>query len=456
VNQETSTAPTPPPSMRRVAIASLVGTMVEWYDYFIFGTASALVFGKVFFPALSGTAGTLASFAILSVSFFVRPLGAVIFGHFGDRIGRKRLLIISVLLMGGTTFMVGLVPTTETIGVAAPILLVLLRILQGLGVSGEWGGAVLLVVEHAPPKQRGFYGSFPQIGLALGLLLAAGSFALLGLLPADAFIAWGWRIPFLASIVLLGIALYIRLQIAETPVFEEAQRRAQDETHNRVPIVELLRDHWRGVVAAICIRLAGDVQGYTVTVFLVAYVVNELNGSGTIANIAIATAAAFSVIVLPVFGILSDRVGRKPIYLCGTILAIVFAFPFFWLLDINATWSIILAAVVMYGLAVMIPYSVQGTLFSELFPTQVRYSGISLAYHSEGIIGGGIAPFIAGSLIAWSGGAPWPVALYMIAVGLITLTATVLTREGYRRNLYDSAAPSQPIAQSTDTTASRA
>lgn len=434
-------------SMRRVAAASLAGTTMEYYDYFAFGTASALVFGEVFFPSLSETGAILASFATLSVSFFVRPVGAILFGHFGDRLGRKRLLIVSIFLMGGSTFLVGLLPTPQAIGVAAPIALVMVRVLQGLAVAGEWGGAALLAVEHAPPRSRGFYGSFPMIGLGLGLLLSSGSFAALTLLPESQFLAWGWRIPFLASALLFAVAMYIRLRISETPVFKEAQRRALSQPHTRVPVVELFRYHWKALLRGIGIRLAGDVQGYIVTAFAASYIVHQLNGSRTTATAAIAAAGLVSIIVMPFFGLMSDRIGRKPIYLGGTILGVVLAFPFFWLLKTESVSLIIVAAVLMYGLAAMVPYTVQGTIFAELFPTRVRYSGTSFAYQAEGIIGGGPAAFIAGGLIAWSDGATWPVSLYIMATGVITLVATLLTKESFRKSLYDE--PQSTPAPST-------
>ncbi len=416
-------------NLRKVALASLVGTTIEWYDYFLFGTASALVFGKVFFPALSPTAGTLASFAILAVAFVVRPIGAVIFGHFGDRIGRKKLLVVSLLITGGSTFLIGLVPTPESIGILAPALLVLLRIAQGLGVSGEWGGAVLIAVEHAPARKRGLFGSFPQTGLALGLLLATGAFALISLLPEDDLLDWGWRVPFLASALLLVVALYVRMQISETPAFVAAQEKMKKAQEHSIPIVELLRDHWRQVVQAIALRLAGDVQGYMVTAFSVSYIVNQLGSDGSRATFAVTVAALTSVVAVPVAGYLSDTVSRKKTYLAGTILGIVFAFPFFWLIDTNSFVAIVVAVVVMYTFAGMVPYAVQGTIYAEMFPTRVRYSGTSLSYHCAGIFGGGIAPMIATALVAWSAGSSWPISVYMVAMGLITLTATLKLRD---------------------------
>ncbi|MEV6899629.1 MFS transporter [Amycolatopsis sp. NPDC051372] len=414
------------PPMRKIAAASLVGTMIEWYDYFIYGTAAALVFGKVFFPALSGVAATLASFATLAVGFFVRPIGAVIFGHFGDRISRKRMLVLSLILMGTGTFLIGLLPTPAAIGAWAPVLLVLLRILQGIGVSGEWGGAVLLAVEHAPAHRRAFYGSFPQIGNAAGLLLATGGFSLISLLPTTSFMSWGWRIPFFFSAVLLAVALYIRLQVVETPAF---RKLAQSGRQAKVPVVEMLRDHWRSVLKGLGLRLSCDVQGYVIITFAVSYVAHDLGLSGTVGTVAVAVAAAVAIFTAPLFGKLADRVGRLPVFLGSAVLGIVLAFPFFWLLDSRSADLIIIAFVVMYAVSNIANYSVQSTFLSELFPTRIRYTGTSFTYHATSVVGGGIAPIIATALVSASGGNPWPVAVYLIVVALITIGVLALTKE---------------------------
>jgi MFS transporter, MHS family, shikimate and dehydroshikimate transport protein len=419
-------------SVRRVAVASLIGTSLEYYDYFIFGTASALVFSKVFFPELSPTGGALASFAIFAVSFIVRPIGAVVFGHFGDRIGRKRLTILTILLMGAATFGVGLVPSVETVGVLAPVLLVLARILQGLGVSGEWGGAVLLAVEHAPKRLRGFYGSFPMMGLSVGLFLGTAAFFLLDLMPDEQFLSWGWRIPFLLSIVLVLVALYIRLNIDETPAFKAAQSEYVEQQRRSLPIVETLRHHWRSVLKAMGLKLAGDVQGYIVTAFLTSYLVTTLHKPGEYGTLAVAIAALLSVVAMPMIGRWSDRIGRRPILIGSALLGVLVAFPFFWLVDTGSLPLIVVATVLVYTFAVQGQGAVLGTVSSELFPARVRYTGISVAYQFGGIIGGGPAALIATALISASAGASWTVALYMVAIGLVTLVAALLTGETLR------------------------
>jgi MFS transporter, MHS family, shikimate and dehydroshikimate transport protein len=422
--------------LRNVATASLVGTMIEWYDYFIFGTAAALVFGQLFFPNSTPLAGTLASFATFSVGFFVRPVGSIIFGHFGDRIGRKNMLILTLIMMGAATFIIGLLPTAATIGVWAPILLVAMRILQGLGVSGEWGGAVLLAAEYAPERQRGFYGSFPQVGNSIGLLLATGSFALLSLLPEEQFLAWGWRVPFLASIVLVGVGLWIRLRIMETPIFRDMQQ-SQSESEAGFPIVEVIRDHYKSVLAAIGVRISNDTQGYIVIVFSVSYVTETLGMASGVSTSAIAIAAFFAIFVGFISGRLSDRVGRRPILAVLTVLIMAFAFPFFWLIGTKTLALIYLAYVVMYSIGNIGTYAIQASLLPELFPTRVRYTGTAFSYNMTSVVAGGIAPFIATALVAWAGGAFWPVVRYLWAVCLITLITLVFLSETSRESLTD-------------------
>lgn len=423
-------------AVRRVASASLVGTSLEFYDFFIFGTASGIVFPSVFFGSLSHTAGTLASFAIFAVTFIVQPAGAIVFGHLGDRVGRKKLTIITLIIMGVGTFGVGLVPSAQTIGIAAPILLVVCRILQGLGVSGEWGGASLLAVEHAPQGRRGFYGAFPMMGLSVGLLLGTGAFSLLPLLPNGAFLSWGWRIPFLSSVLLIVPALYIRTRVEETPIFREAQLRASLE-HDRLPAAEVLRHHWRSVLLAIGFKLGGDLHGFMCTAFLASYLVSTLQTPDYWGPLAVAISALVSLPFMPLIGIWSDKIGRRPVLIGGALLGLVLAFPFFWLVNTKSLPLVILATVLVYSFAVQGQGTVLSSATAELFPTRVRYTGLSMAWQLEGVIGGGPAVFVATALVSLAHGATWGVALYMMVGCLITLVACLVAGETRHKNLAD-------------------
>jgi MFS transporter, MHS family, shikimate and dehydroshikimate transport protein len=420
-------------SLRQVIAASFIGTTIEWYDFFLYGSAAALVFGQLFFPYADPLVGTLASFGIYGVGFVARPIGGIIFGHYGDRVGRKTMLIISLMMMGIATFLIGLLPTADTIGIWAPVLLVVLRTIQGLGVGGEWGGAVLLAVEHSPEGRRGFYGSWPQMGVPAGLLLAnAVLLPMASLLPQEQFLAWGWRVPFLVSIILIGVGLFVRLKIMESPAFRQVQ---ETQTQAQVPIVDVVRYYPRNVLLAMGMRIAENGIFYILTVFVLDYVTRELGLPRSTALLGVIIAAAIGLFTTPAFGALSDRVGRRPVYMFGAVFSLIFSFPFFLLLDTRVSVLIWLAVVIGLALGHDPMYGPQAAYFSELFGTRLRYSGASIGYQLASIVGGGISPLIATSLLALGGGHWWLIALYTAGLALITIVATYLASETYQEDI---------------------
>jgi MFS transporter, MHS family, shikimate and dehydroshikimate transport protein len=420
-----------PTPVRKVALASFIGTTVEWYDYFIYGTAAALVFGPQFFPEFSPLASTLAAFSTFAVGFLARPVGGVVFGHLGDRIGRKVMLVVSLLVMGLATVAIGLLPTYASIGVVAPILLVALRFIQGFAVGGEWGGAVLMTIEHSPREKRGLYGSFPQLGKAAGILLANAAFlSVVGALSQEQFAAWGWRVPFLLSIVLIAIGLYIRLRIEESPVFRQV-RETQSEA--RMPIVDVFRTYPREVFLAGGACITTIAMGYLVQVYMLSYATQTLG----LANSTILTIVVLSAVIelFAVMGLaaLSDRVGRRKVFMSGTILGALWALPFFWLIDTGSLVLIAIAMVVMMIIASLM-YGPMAALFAEMFGTRVRYSGASVGYQIGSIIGGALTPIVATSLFAATGTST-SISVYMIVLCVISFVSIFLITETYQKDL---------------------
>jgi metabolite-proton symporter len=418
-------------SMRRTVVASFVGTAIEWYDFYIYNTAAALVFNKLFFPTLSPLLGTLAAFGTFSVGFFARPVGGIVFGHFGDRVGRKSMLVTTLVMMGLATFLVGVLPTYHQIGVFAPALLVLLRLVQGVAVGGEWGGAVLMVAEHADPRRRGFFASWVQVGVPAGLLLATGVFSVFSWLPEPVFMSWGWRVPFLLGIVLTGLGFFIRLRVLESPVFEQEKKMMADA---KPPIVEVLRHHLRNVLLSMGARLAENACFYIFTVWVLSYATEHLGMARSTLLNGVLLGSAAQLIAIPAFGALSDRVGRKPVYVGGAILLLLFAFPFFWLLETRSTgcaWLAIVLGLIVH--AVM--YGPQAAFFSELFGTGTRYTGASLGYQLSAPFAGGLAPLIAAALLHWAGNKSWAVSVYLITITVVTISCVLITRETNRKDL---------------------
>jgi metabolite-proton symporter len=415
-------------SITQVALASWIGTSIEWYDFFLYGTASALVLGPLFFsPKFSPLAAQLSAFAVFWVGFVARPVGGIVFGHFGDKIGRKTMLVLTLLIMGGATFLVGCLPTYSAIGIWAPILLVTLRFLQGFAVGGEWGGAVLMATEHSPSHRRGFYGSWPQMGVPVGLLLSSLLFsAISSSFSQQDFLAIGWRIPFLLSIVLVLVGLFIRLKITETPDFEQMKKT---QTIARMPLADIV-GQWRNlkyVLLAAGALFASIAAFYIYTTFSISYGSTVLKIPSSVVLNGTLIGAAVMFIVLPLAGALSDRFGRLPLYLIGAGLAILTPFPIFWLIDTKSPTLIALALSLGLG-TIGVMYGPLAAFYSEMFGTNVRYSGMSLGYQGATIIGG-LAPLIATVLLGIFGPVSWPIAVYIIVTGIITFVSAYLAGE---------------------------
>jgi len=414
------------PSQHRLAgIASMTGTTIEWYDFFLYGTAAALVFNKLFFPALDPLSGVLAAFATYAVGFIGRPLGGIVFGHFGDKVGRKSMLILTLLMMGVPTVLIGLIPTYDSIGYWAAVLLVTLRFLQGVAVGGEWGGAVLMAVEHAPEGRKGFYGSLPQTGVGAGLVLSTLAMTAVSSLPEEDMLSWGWRLPFLASSVLLIVGWLIRVKVAESPDFERL-KQAPAAIAAKAPIKVVLRDHRRAVLTLIGARMAENAWFYLAATFALAYTTGPLALPRAEVLGAITAGAALSLITMPLAGWLSDRIGQKRLYLIGMTLLALYVWPFFALLGTRDLHQVWLAMVIALGVVFPLMYAPESQLFARQFPAAVRYSGISLGVQVAGVLGGGLAPMIATALLARGGGEPTYVVMYLLALAAIALVSAAM------------------------------
>ncbi len=421
-----------PTRLRHVLLSAGIGSALEWYDFYIFSLASALVFGPLFFPSFDTTTGVLASFATFAVGFLARPFGGLFFGHFGDRWGRKPMLVATLLLVGGSTFAMGLLPTYAQVGVWAPVLLLLLRLAQGFGAGAEYGGAVVMAVEFAPPGKRGLYGAFAPMGTQVGSALAGGGFWLVGLMARDSMLTWGWRIPFLVSFVLLALGVYIRARVSETPVFQAAKAK---HPPLKLPAFEAVRRSPRNFLVVVGARLAENALGYLYPVFGVSYIINNLHVPrgvpimGTIAgSIALVIGALF-------FASLSDRIGRRPVYIFGALFSAACAVPFFLLAQTGNPALIILAFVIEMGIGSAAMFGPQAVYFAELFGPRLRYSGFAFARELGSIIAGGPAPLIAGLLVAHASGAPWGVCVYIVAISLVTAFAVWCGPETYKNDI---------------------
>jgi metabolite-proton symporter len=417
-------------SVRIVALASLIGTTIEWYDFFLYGTAAALVFNRLFFPNSDPLMGTLYAFGTYAVGFFARPFGGIVIGHYGDKVGRKSMLVLTLVIMGVATFLIGLLPTYAQIGPWAAVALIVLRIAQGFGVGGEWGGAVLMAVEHAPPGKRGFYGSWPQTGVPAGLVLSTFVFAMFARLPEDQFLSWGWRVPFLVSALLVGVGLLIRLRIVETPVFSKVKETA---TEVRQPIIEVLRSYPKEVLLAMGARFAENGAFYIYSVFVLVYATQQVKmPQQTVLN-AMLFAAACELAAIPLYGALSDRLGRRPVYLFGAVMTAVLAFPLFMLLDTGSTPMVVLAMFLVFIFSHAAMYGPQAAFLSEMFGTRVRYSGASLGAQLSSVLAGGLSPFIATALLRSYGRTA--LALYLMFMAAVTIAAVVVATETHREHI---------------------
>lgn len=412
-------------SIKHIVFASVLGTTVEWYDFLVYGTAAALVFNKLFFPNFDPLVGTLAAFGSYAVGFVARPLGGAVFGHYGDKLGRKAMLTLTMIIMGAGTFLIGCLPTYEQIGILAPILLLILRMAQGIGIGGEWGGATLMVIESADPRRRGFLGSLVQVGFPLGMVCATLIFLLVSKLPDDQFMSWGWRIPFWLSAILVVVGLFVRMKLVETPKFAAIQEQGEVA---HAPIVDVLTKDFKNFIVAVGLKVSEVAWVYVLIGFLVYYATSHLHLSKTVILDAVLYAAMLELITLPLFGLLSDYVGRKPLYIAGTLLSMMAAFPLFTFVETKDPTTIAISIAIIMSITHGLMFSPQASFVPELFGTKVRYSGASLGVQVSAAISGGFAPMIATGLLAYYG-TTHAISWYLIGLGAITLVATLVSRE---------------------------
>jgi metabolite-proton symporter len=417
-------------TITHVVWASVLGTAIEWYDFLIYGTAAALVFNKLFFPSFDPFIGTIVALSTYAVGFVARPIGGAIIGHFGDRIGRKAMLVTTMMIMGAGTFLIGCLPTYNQVGIWAPILLVTLRFVQGIGIGGEWSGAVVMVIEHAG-NRRGFWGSLVQIGFPVGVAASAGIFGLMTQLPEESFLSWGWRVPFLISIVLVAVGFFVRYRLTETPAFMEVVVR-QDVV--KQPIVEVFQRDWRSFLLAVGITVSEVGLAYLLTVFVINYSTTMLGLPRQVVLNAVVYAALVEFVTLPLAGWLSDVFGRKALYMTGALASIAIAFPFFWLFETKDTTIITITLIVTMTLTHALLFGPKAAYMPELFGTRVRYSGAALGANIASAISGGFSPLIATALLAWAG-ASWPVSVFIIALSVITVLSVLCAPEPARTPL---------------------
>jgi metabolite-proton symporter len=426
--------------LRRAVLSSYLGTTIEFYDFLLYGTVASLVFNKIFFTGLDPLTGTVASFGTFAVGYLARPLGGIVAGHFGDRIGRKKMLLATMSLMGVASFLIGLLPTYAQIGIWAPVLLVALRLLQGVAVGGEWGGAALMAAEHATDGRRGVLASVAQMGAPTGMVLSTAILALFSGLPDDQFLSWGWRVPFLLSIVLLGVGLFVRLSVQETPLFRQVQK---SDSVSRRPLVDVLRSHPRNLVLAAAVGFGGFVAQSLLTTFVIAYAVRVGYPRPTVLT-SLVISSGLAIITLPLFAAISDRVGRRPVILTGAIGMAVAAFPIFALIDSGSPAKLTIALILGQSILHSSMYGPMAALFTEMFGTRTRYTGASLGYQLAAVLGAGFAPLIAGSLLSAAGGTSTTlVSLFLTASCAITAVAIWFTAETHRRDLAAPAAAPQ-------------